>query len=279
MNDAKDLLQRLGRVGARIAPELTDRDVERLVDGGLRRRRRKTLARGTITAALVGCLAGLLVVMRPPRSSEPTAPVAAPTPSSAPAIPSLHLSDGSVATPLETTTVLHLLHDAPGPGRPGSRPRAKPVRGRLEAGAALFDSRGRGHRFGRRHHLHGRACGQPRRCSGRAGNGRRGLGDGPGRSFGRAQRMVSAACDPILCAYAGGRPPSAAKAPHADEHRHARRTERPGNGRRALSGGRPCSGRGSGRRRSRALAAASARSIAAIPVRPSRPSPSAGCCS
>jgi transmembrane sensor len=113
MNDAKDLLQRLGRVGARIAPELTDRDIERLVDGGLRRRRRKTVARGTITAALVGCLAGLLVVMRAPRSQETMAPVAVSTPTSAPAVPSVHLSDGSVATPLETTTVLHLLHDAP----------------------------------------------------------------------------------------------------------------------------------------------------------------------
>ena len=45
MADSNDLLRRIARVGADIDPGLSDRDVERLVEGARRRRRRRTVTR------------------------------------------------------------------------------------------------------------------------------------------------------------------------------------------------------------------------------------------
>jgi transmembrane sensor len=105
-----ELLRRIERAGAAVAPRLSDRDVERIVAGTARRQRRRTVRRGAFAAAAVGSasLALVLVLVLPhlPWMSTPVAPVA-----SAPGVVRLH--DGSVATPLETGSTLSVIHDAP----------------------------------------------------------------------------------------------------------------------------------------------------------------------
>ena len=113
MNDDKALLERLGRVGAHIAPELTDREVERLVAGGLRRRRQKNVVRGAAALVLVGALAAALVFMRAPHSPRSVSPEMVAIPTSVPPVQPLHFGDGSMATPLDPGAVLSVVHDAP----------------------------------------------------------------------------------------------------------------------------------------------------------------------
>ncbi len=103
MSDSGDeLMQRIARAGARLDPGLSDRDVERLVAGGLGRRRRRTARR----LALGGAVAAMAIAAFTLRGLHPgwTAAVAPPAPSGSRAVgrdpgerPPLVFADGSRA--------------------------------------------------------------------------------------------------------------------------------------------------------------------------------------
>jgi transmembrane sensor len=149
MADEQELMRQIARAGARIAVPLSDRDVERLVAGGLRRRQQRTARRLVAAGAASLCLAtvaAVVLVERP--SSSPTMQVAAPAPSR-PAAQSrgiLRLVDGSTATALEPNTQLAVAEDARdrttvvlarGRGRFDVKPRAE-RRFVVEAGAVTI---------------------------------------------------------------------------------------------------------------------------------------------
>jgi transmembrane sensor len=115
MADSTELLRRIARVGAQIDPDLSDRDVARLVAGGRRLARRRALRRGGAGLALVAAGALALLASRrgehgadvagvgrsvlpQPAAASPTAAVAR----------DVRLADGSVATPLDDETRLTL---------------------------------------------------------------------------------------------------------------------------------------------------------------------------
>ena len=118
MSEADDLMRRIARVGADIDPALSDRDVERLVEGARVRRRRRAVVRVGMGVMATGAAAIAAVVVMQAR--QPTAvDVAgggagrAPAPAAvAPAAP-LRLADGSVATPLDQASALVVREDAP----------------------------------------------------------------------------------------------------------------------------------------------------------------------
>ena len=115
MADANDLMRRIARVGADIDPALTDRDVERLVEGARVRRRRRTVARVGLGAMAAGAAAIAAVVVmhgRPPGLPGVSAPGGVATPAVAAPAP-LRLADGSVATPLDQASALVVREDAP----------------------------------------------------------------------------------------------------------------------------------------------------------------------
>jgi len=114
MSEPNGLMQRIERVGASIDPNLTDRDVERLVEGARRRRRRRAIRRVGLGAVGVGVAAAVLAMGpwgRPLEERRTPAGVAT-VPAPAGAAP-LRLADGSVATPLDDTSALVVREDAP----------------------------------------------------------------------------------------------------------------------------------------------------------------------
>jgi transmembrane sensor len=122
MADANELLRRIARVGADIDPALSERDVERLVEGARRRRQRRTVTRvGAGTLAVGIATLAFAVVWHERRLAPPApadvavagAPVAAPAAAPAGAIAPLRLADGSVATPLDEASALSVREDAP----------------------------------------------------------------------------------------------------------------------------------------------------------------------
>ena len=114
------LLRRVERMGAAIDPALSDRDVERLIAGARRLRRRRVAVRVTLGALAAG--AGALAIAwrlgagpaSPPAVAERPAAVA---PASAPVTPPegrpLRFSDGSLAVPLDAGTVLAVREASP----------------------------------------------------------------------------------------------------------------------------------------------------------------------
>jgi len=114
MSEPNGLMQRIERVGASIDPNLTDRDVERLVEGARRRRRRRAIRRVGLGAVGVGVAAAVLAMGpwgRPLEERRTPAGVAT-VPAPAGAAP-LRLADGSVATPLDDTSALVVREDVP----------------------------------------------------------------------------------------------------------------------------------------------------------------------
>lgn len=142
MTDTSGLARRIAQAGSRIDPGLTDRDVERLLRATERRiRRRRTAARGGLAIAAVAVSVFLAVRLRPSSPSPPpvlasralaprqpansvTSPpdvtgaaaahgafvASKPVPG---AEPTIHLRDGSSATPLDGGTVLATVEDSP----------------------------------------------------------------------------------------------------------------------------------------------------------------------
>ena len=109
-------MRRIARVGADIDPALSDRDVERLVEGARVRRRRRTVARvglGAVAAGVAAIAAVVVMHGRQPavgraagrRCRDGAGGAAAPAP--------LRLADGSVATPLDQASALVVREDAP----------------------------------------------------------------------------------------------------------------------------------------------------------------------
>jgi transmembrane sensor len=120
MADSNELLRRIARVGADIDPGLSDRDVERLVEGGRRRRQRRRLMHvgaGTLVAGIATLAVAVVWHERRPTPLAPAdvalaaAPGPAVVPAGAPA--PLRLADGSVATPLDEGSALSVREDAP----------------------------------------------------------------------------------------------------------------------------------------------------------------------
>jgi transmembrane sensor len=118
MVDGEDLLRRIARAGASMDPALSDRDVERMVAGSARRRRRRFLHRLVFTGATVSVLALALVVSLQ-RKSDPVWPGIATKPPE-PARPlsgqaslprMLRLSDGSTAMSLDLATDMTVAED------------------------------------------------------------------------------------------------------------------------------------------------------------------------
>ena len=98
MADSNDLLRRIARVGADIDPALSDRDVERLVEGARRRRQRRTVTRvgaGTLAAGIATLAVAVVLHERRPTPPAPAdvAVAVAPAPAAAPAA----ARDGAVA--------------------------------------------------------------------------------------------------------------------------------------------------------------------------------------
>jgi transmembrane sensor len=120
MVDSNELLRRIARVGADIDPGLSDRDVERLVEGARRRRQRRAVTRvgaGTLAAGMATlAIAVVWHERRPtPRAPADVAVAAALAPAAVPglAIAPLRLADGSVATALDEGSALSVREDAP----------------------------------------------------------------------------------------------------------------------------------------------------------------------
>jgi len=110
MVDSQKLMRQIARAGAGIAPELTDRDVERLVQGAARRRQRqKARARALLATTAAGAAALALVHFIP---AHGPAPVPAPQVAASAASP-LRLSDGSLATPTGPGSTLAVLGESP----------------------------------------------------------------------------------------------------------------------------------------------------------------------
>jgi transmembrane sensor len=105
MTESPELMRRIARAAATLDPDLTDRDVERVVQGAARRRRRRTGARAALAATALGAAAVALVHFLP----QPLPP--APKLAGAMGAP-LRLHDGSLATPLEPDSALALVGES-----------------------------------------------------------------------------------------------------------------------------------------------------------------------
>jgi transmembrane sensor len=105
MSESPELMRRIARAAATLDPDLTDRDVERVVQGAARRRRRRTGTRAALAATALGA-AALAVVHFVPQPVPPAPKIA-----SAMGAP-LRLRDGSLATPLEPDSALSLVGES-----------------------------------------------------------------------------------------------------------------------------------------------------------------------
>ena len=113
MADDRDLMRQISQAGARMNPGLSDRDVERLIAGAAKRRRRgrsyRVLFAGVTTLAVAFALAH---AFRQPLPSPTPAPLV-----KGPDVPSqvdprvLRLADGSTATALDSGTEMSIVED------------------------------------------------------------------------------------------------------------------------------------------------------------------------
>jgi transmembrane sensor len=97
-------MQAIARAGARMAPGLSDRDVDRLVEGARRRRRGRTIRRAALLTTTAACALLLVAVVarRSPIPAEPPIAHGGPAPTPPASVErTLRLHDGSKATPLD----------------------------------------------------------------------------------------------------------------------------------------------------------------------------------
>jgi len=118
MAERGDLLERVERLGARIDPGLSDRDVERLVAGGQTRRVRRMRRRGAALAVALAAGGWLAVAHhRRPVAPGPGAalPDMATRPETAgrPAARPFRFADGSIATPADDRAAIAVREDGP----------------------------------------------------------------------------------------------------------------------------------------------------------------------
>jgi len=109
-------MRRLARVGAGIDPRLSDRDVDRLVEGARVRRRRRLVARAALGAVAAGIAVVAAIVVTHGRQApavDVAGGVAARPPAVAAAPAQLRLADGSVAIPLDQASALVVREDGP----------------------------------------------------------------------------------------------------------------------------------------------------------------------
>jgi transmembrane sensor len=117
MTDPQDLMQQIANAGARMDPGLSDRDVDRLVEGVGRRRRRRTLRRIALAGAAAACVVFMAAVQLQwlPSSTQPPA-IARGMPALAPTSPidrTVRLPDGSSAMPLDSGSEIAILVQTP----------------------------------------------------------------------------------------------------------------------------------------------------------------------
>jgi transmembrane sensor len=113
MADDRDLIRQIAQAGARMDPGLSDRDVERLVMGAVKRRRQRRMRRAGLAGmvALAGSFA-LAHTLRAPTPASAPAPLAKAAPAPAPIdLHTLRLADGSTATALDSGTELSIVED------------------------------------------------------------------------------------------------------------------------------------------------------------------------
>lgn len=112
MFEGQDLMRQIANAGARIDPALSDRDVERLVTGGLRRHRRRRTGR-LVLAAGATCALALTATALFQRAPAPRPEITVNTPRTQ--VPDVsrvvHLSDGSTAMALDPSTQLAVTED------------------------------------------------------------------------------------------------------------------------------------------------------------------------
>jgi transmembrane sensor len=115
MTERTDLMQRIERLGSRIEPDLTDDDVERIVEGSRQRRRRKLVARSGFAAAVAAAAiaAAWLWPAARVQTTATSAPVVPDRPSASAPARAVRLSDGSLATALDPDSVVAVVEDAP----------------------------------------------------------------------------------------------------------------------------------------------------------------------
>ena len=117
MTDHQDLMQQIASAGARMDPGLSDRDVDRLVGGVGRRRRRRAWRRLALVSGAAVCMVLVAAVHLRwlPISTEPPI-VAGKQPALAPAAPidrTVRLLDGSSAMPLDNGSEIAVLEQTP----------------------------------------------------------------------------------------------------------------------------------------------------------------------
>ena len=109
MSEPRHLLERIASAAARMDPGFSDGDIDRLVEGTRRKRRRRVVGRVGLGVLLAGAgiLAGLQATAPGPAPQPIVAlPQAGPLP--------LYLRDGSIARPLDSSSTLAVREDSPG---------------------------------------------------------------------------------------------------------------------------------------------------------------------
>ena len=138
MTEVREPLRQLQGLKRHLEAEFSDRDVERLVHGGLERRQRRRIRRTLATGLIVGAMSTAIAVLFLPwvgsgvfgTSSVPVAPIESSRPvvEKPPALEVVSLSDESRVVPLLRDTQFTVEEDAP-----------ERVRLRLDRGRARFE--------------------------------------------------------------------------------------------------------------------------------------------
>jgi transmembrane sensor len=117
MSKEDELLEMIAQAGARMEPELTEKDVDRLVTGALERRRKQVVrSRALIGSAALGVVVGLVALSRhsghlPTASESKESQEAENAPSRSSPLNVIRLVDGSTVTALDSSTEVAVIKD------------------------------------------------------------------------------------------------------------------------------------------------------------------------